>query len=276
MSYPLRSLNLLAGILAFTLSTGFGDRVYFLNEEGNRAYREEQYEESLKKYREAQMENPDSGSILYNVGNVYYRQGNFDKAAAEYGLALQKDPPDIRTDSLFNRGNALFRAGEADRRAAALDSARENYMAAIGSYRQALLLNPDDQESKFNLELAQRRLKELEKKQKEQEKQKDQEQDRDQQQSKQEQDQTGEQKDQPQEPQQPQSESGEKERESKGEPENEKQSPADQYEGTPPEMKQMTREEAETILQALKNDERKVQEFLRKVEPTDKSVEKDW
>jgi len=41
-------------------------------------------------------------------------------------------------------------------------------------------------------------------------------------------------------------------------------------------MKKMTKEEAETILQALKNDERKVQEFLRKPELTDQSVEKDW
>jgi len=273
-----RVLNLLVMGIVFTVSTGFGDKVYFLNEEGNKAYQEEKYQEALKKYREAQLEDPESKSILYNIGNVFYRQGNHEKALEKYNLVLHKDPSEMETDSLFNRGNTLFRAAESDLRTGKLDLAKENLITAIHSYREVLLLNPDDRESKYNLELALRRLNDLEKKQSEQEQKKNQNQDR--KQSQQQQDQSGEQKNRPEDPQSPElqpNESDQREnRETKGKPENEKQSPADQFEGTPPEMRKMTKEEAETILQALKNDERKVQEILRKPEFTGQSVEKDW
>jgi len=130
------------------LCTGFGDKVYFLNEEGNKAYQEEKYQDALKKYREAQLEDPESKSILYNIGNVFYRQGNYEKALEEYNIVLHKDPSEMETDSLFNRGNALFRAAESDLRTGKLDAVKENLLTAIDSYRQVLLLNPDDRESK--------------------------------------------------------------------------------------------------------------------------------
>jgi tetratricopeptide (TPR) repeat protein len=63
---------------------------------------------------------------------------------------------EIRTVALFNLGNAWFRAGQASKERAA-----DFYDRAIATYEQVLLASPDDDNARWNLELALRKRDEV-------------------------------------------------------------------------------------------------------------------
>jgi tetratricopeptide (TPR) repeat protein len=89
----------------------------------------------------------------YNAGNAYYRMRRYEVAAERYRLAAT-GPAEVRQQSVFNLGNALVRAAEdAPERGQLL-------LDAIVAYEEALRLAPSDQDAKWNLELALRRLEE--------------------------------------------------------------------------------------------------------------------
>jgi Ca-activated chloride channel family protein len=87
----------------------------------------------------------------FNAGNAYYRTKRYETAAARYRLAA-RGPLELRQQSVFNLGNSLVRAAEdAPERGQLL-------LDAIAAYEEALRLDPADQDAKWNLELALRRL----------------------------------------------------------------------------------------------------------------------
>jgi tetratricopeptide (TPR) repeat protein len=89
----------------------------------------------------------------YNAGNAYYRMKRYEVAAARYRVAAS-GPAALRQQSVFNLGNALVRAAEeAPERGQLL-------LDAVGAYEEALRLDPTDQDAKWNLELALKRLEE--------------------------------------------------------------------------------------------------------------------
>ena len=114
------------------------------NNEGNELYQEKRFDQALKKYVDAQALKPEAPELHYNIGNVLFRQGELDKAAAEYSRAASAGDRAVAQASSFNRGNALLQKGEIE--------------AAIQSYIDALQGDSDDQDAKRNLELALRML----------------------------------------------------------------------------------------------------------------------
>jgi Ca-activated chloride channel homolog len=89
----------------------------------------------------------------FNAGNAYYRTKRYEIAATRYRLAAASRT-DLRQQSIFNLGNSLVRAAEdAPERGQLL-------LDAIAAYEEALRLEPGDQDAKWNLELALRRLEE--------------------------------------------------------------------------------------------------------------------
>ncbi len=210
--------------------------------------------------------------------NEAFKNGDFELAAQLYRQAIDQNPDDARL--YFNLGNALAEAGYpddamevfeqfrnltdentqqslADYNKGKLLSDQENYEAALSHFRDALRKNPNDEDARFNYELAQR------KKQQQEQDQQDQQQDSqsDQDDSDDEQDQENEQnqdQNQPQDPnQQPQDQ-----------PQDQEQLPQPQN---------MSQEEAENILDALEQLERELLEN-RKKEATDRRPQndKDW
>jgi Ca-activated chloride channel family protein len=106
------------------------------------AYEQGDYETALKGFIDAQLNDPDNPEVLYNVGNAYYKNGNFDAAGQQYRDALDKlgaadQRPDLAARLHYNLGNARFRAGD--------------YPRAVEHYEKALELTPDDTQAKENL-----------------------------------------------------------------------------------------------------------------------------
>lgn len=267
-----------------------------LNQQGNQAFLEEAYQEALQAYQSAQIESPELAEPYYNAANSFYRQGNYAEALAQLQQALSfAEDPALAQSGFYNSGNNLFNT--------------QDWQTAIEAYKQALLLNPDDQEAKYNLELALQQMQSQEQQQQEQQEEQ-QEQNQDQgsegeRQDQQEQDSQGSengedgQEGQEQNPQQ--SDSGENQEE--GEQSQDPQESGDQQEGSqeqdqgqgqpqpddqqqntdgqpgqnPPAGQRMTEEQARQLLAAIAKDMDTLQErmgeimFVRELPPL-----RDW
>jgi len=106
--------------------------------EGLKAYQKGDYEKSLKLFIDAQLEAPDKPEILYNVGNAYYKTGDFESAQKNYSQAVKTQNPSLRQKTLYNLGNCNYRKGD--------------YEAAVKNYEESLKLAPNDEQAKQNLE----------------------------------------------------------------------------------------------------------------------------
>ena len=160
------ALITIALIAIFSLAA-CGNSAEKLNNEGNEAYAQQAYEDALASYQSAQIENPELVEPHYNAANTLYRAGDYAGALEELQKALaladggdESQPLEIAQASFFNAGNSSFNAQELD--------------AAVDAYRRALLLNPDDLDAKYNLELA---LQQQQQEQQDQEQNQDQNQD---------------------------------------------------------------------------------------------------
>jgi Ca-activated chloride channel family protein len=127
-----------------------------LNQDGNQAFAEQAYLEALDLYQSAQVESPELAEPYFNAANSFYRQGDYPAALEQMQMALQYvDEETLAESSLFNLGNTLYNSEELNQ--------------AVAAYTQALLLDPEDQDAKYNLELALQQQQEQEQNQDQQE-----------------------------------------------------------------------------------------------------------
>lgn len=194
--------------------------------EGNKQYVAQKFTEAQKFYEQGVADNSDSYSANFNLGNSLFRQKKYKEALEQYQKAatLTKEKKEIAS-AFHNVGNALME--------------EKNYEKSVEAYKNSLKANPKDDDTRYNLAVAQY----LMKKQQEQQKQEQQQQKQKQQQQQQKQEQQQEQQKQEQKQQQ---------------------------------QPKMQQEQIEQILKALEQDERDVQE-RRKIQMGQRSkTDKEW
>ena len=175
-----------------------------LNKEGNSAYAKQAYEEALSAYQFAQIESPELAEPYYNAANSLYRQGMYAEALEQLSQALSYAKEEtLAENSFYNLGNSSFSTQE--------------WENAIEAYKEALLLNPDDLDAKYNLELA------LQQQEQQEEQEQDQEQNQDQEQSQDSEDGENENKYQDQDQSQSEGDQGEQEQDSQSSDQGENQ-----------------------------------------------------
>lgn len=127
--------------------------------EGNELYLLQKYDEANNTYRDAQLDNPTSPIIDYNIANTMYQKKKYEEAVKLYNkVAKSADDPLFQSKVYYNLANTLYR----------LNKLQE----AIPAYTEALKLNPDDEDAKYNLEFVRAKLKQnAEKKPQDQQKQ---------------------------------------------------------------------------------------------------------
>jgi Ca-activated chloride channel family protein len=169
-----------------------------LNKDGNSAYAREAYEEALSAYQFAQIESPELAEPYYNAANSLYRQGMYVEALEQISQALSFAKEEtLAENSYYNLGNSSFSTQE--------------WENSIEAYTEALLLNPDDLDAKYNLELA---LQQMQQQEQQEEQEQDQEQNQDQEQSQDSEDGENKNKDQDQDQSQSEGDQGEQEQDS--------------------------------------------------------------
>lgn len=126
---------------------------------GNEAYQNQEFEEALEYYEEALKANPYSYKANFNLANAYFKLGAYQKASDLYSMLVDMAPTAYDRSKVYhNLGNAQL--------------ANQKLNDAINSYKEALKLNPSDEETRYNLAYAL----ELKKEQQQQQQQQNQEQ----------------------------------------------------------------------------------------------------
>jgi len=208
--------------------------------EGNREYSKAKYDQSEIEYRRAIDVKPDAGKAVFNLGDALYRMGKYDEAGEEFSRHTElTSPGNSKAASEFNRGNALLKAGKLEE--------------SIEAYKSSLLVNPSSHEAKYNLAYAQDLLKQQQ--QQEQDKQNQDKKDQDNQDDKEKQDQ------QQNEDQQDQDQNQDDKQQQQNQDQQQDSQDQKKEESTSPKM---TQEDAERLLQALANEEKDVQEKVKK------------
>lgn len=141
---------------------------YAREREGNRLFAEGKFDEAAARYNEALIDQPDSPLLRFNLGATAYRQGRFEDALAAFEkVPLREDEPGRRARTAYNQGNTLFRLGEAAEQSDPKKT-MEYWAQSVVAYRRAMRADPAAPDPKFNHELVEKRLEELQKKLEEQ------------------------------------------------------------------------------------------------------------
>lgn len=127
--------------------------------DAERAWRRGDYQAAARGYGRALAEGDSSAVVRYNLGTALLRLGRHDEARPHLEAAARARA------SADTRFRGAYNAGGADLQPVAGGSVppaqrRERLVRAIGHYRRALLTDPDDRDAKWNLELANRLLRE--------------------------------------------------------------------------------------------------------------------
>ncbi len=120
------------------------DGIAGLNADGNERYQAEQYADALARYREAQVERPDLPELNYNAANALFRAQDLERAIEEAQRALTTSDPAVLASAYYSLGNIY--------------ASLERWQEARAAYRNSLIYNPLDADTKYNLELANRRI----------------------------------------------------------------------------------------------------------------------
>ena len=152
---------------------------------GNRLFDKERYAQSADAYQHALQHDSTSFEARYNLGNTYIRQAmadttayddpNSSQAKISTGFISQAEgllqaaaadslrTADERADAYYNLGNSQF--------------VQQKLQEALKSYRQSLVLRPDDMEAKYNYALTKKLLEQQQQNQQNQQDNQDQNQD---------------------------------------------------------------------------------------------------
>lgn len=113
---------------------------------GNRHFSRGQYAEAERYYNEALKENPQDARALFNLGDTYLAQNNAQGAMKMYaGAAKNESNKVIKAMSYHNMGYIYHKNNQLEE--------------AIKYYKEALRNNPNDDDTRYNLALCQKQLK---------------------------------------------------------------------------------------------------------------------
>ena len=200
--------------------------------------------------------------VLIKKGNEAYEKKEYDNAITNYQQASVKNP--ANPTAQYNLGNALYKNKKIDEAVQAYDNALSNSSSkedrsrsyynkgvvlqnnkklpeCIDAYKNALKLNPQDEDARMNLQKALQQQKEQQKKE-----------DKDKKEDK-------------------------KPKDDKKQKEKEKPKEDEKNEQPKPQPSKLTKQDAEEKLKALLQQEKNLQDKLRRVNPaTSSKPEKDW
>ena len=222
-------------------------------------------------YRKAISEKPTNSVGAYNLGNAYYKNGKFSEAILRHQEAIKSATTKTEKHKAFhNIGNTLMQ--------------NKQCKEAVEAYKNALRNNPNDDETRYNLGLA----KECAKDQggggedQNEDKEQDQKQDQEKEDNKEKQDEGDEQEDKQDEGDQEEKDGDEKE-DDKGKPKDEKedkgQGEDEKKEQKPkPQQGQLSPQQIKNLLEAMNDQEQKVQEKInaKKAKGVKVQTDKDW
>jgi Ca-activated chloride channel homolog len=110
------------------------------NNAGGTLYNQGDYTNALNAYQAAQVLSPDAAEPYFNAASAQAQLGKLQEAQGALKQALKTSDEGLTAKAYYNLGNVYYEMGLFD--------------DAVQSYEQTLLLTPDDDDARYNLELA--------------------------------------------------------------------------------------------------------------------------
>ena len=226
------SMLLLAGT-AHGLAQEKTDRDYLRS--GNKLYNDSLFIKAEVDYRKALELNPKSTDAMFNLANALLMQQKAQEAMEQYESVSKIEKDKQKLAQIYHNMGVILQSGK-------------QYPQCIEAYKESLRNNPKDDETRYNLALAQKLLKDQQQDQ--------QNQDQQQQQQEQKEDKQDQNKDQQEQDQKDQQQNQQQQQQNKNE---------------------MSKENAQQLLNAVMQDEKNVQDKVKKqLQIKGKKLEKDW
>lgn len=202
---------------------------------GNRFFKDSVYVDAEVNYRKALEVNPKSTVSMFNLGNTLALQNKLQEAMEQYVGATKIEKDKSNLAQIYHNMGVIFHS-------------QKDYAKAVEAYKQSLRNNPKDDETRYNLALAQKQL---------QDQQQNQDQNQDQNQKEQ-----------------------EKEQDKQNQNQDQQKNQDRQQQPSQPEKKdnEMSKENAEQLLNSVMQDEKDVQDKVKKQQQVIQGtrLEKDW
>lgn len=234
----IQSINLtFLGFLLLTLTIS-GQSLRSLNNNGVDSYKKQQYADAEVNFKKGLKKSKESFELNYNLGDAYYKQQRYDEAIKSFQNSLSyTEDASLKSKALHNIGNSLLKS--------------QKVKESVEAYKNSLKLNPGDKDTKYNLSYALSLLKNQQNQQQQQQNQNNQNQDK-----------------------QDQNKNDQQDKQQKQQPKNQDQTA--QQDNMKQAQNKISKEEAERILEALKNNEKDLQKKLRKKVGVPVTTDKDW
>jgi tetratricopeptide (TPR) repeat protein len=231
-------------ILSLLLCVGAGqalaqektDRDYLRS--GNKLYNDSLFIKAEVDYRKALELNPKSTDAMFNLGNALLMQQKAKEAMEQYESVSKIEKDKEKLAQIYHNMGVILQSSK-------------QLPQCIEAYKESLRNNPKDDETRYNLALAQKQLKDQQQNQQNQDQQQQQQEQQQKQEEKQDQN-----KDQQDQKEQQQQQNQQQQQQNKNE---------------------MSKENAQQLLNAVMQDEKNVQDKVKKqLQIRGKKLEKDW
>ncbi len=215
-----------------------------LVQKGNELYQQKQYDEAAKTYQQALQKQPGYTPGMFNLGDALMQQKKYDAARQVLDKAAQSaKQPGLKGSANYNIGNSFM--------------SEQKWQQAVDAYKQSLRNNPQDADAKYNLSYALAKLKQ--------------------------QQQNGGGKNQQQQQQQNKNQQNQQQQQNQNQKNNKQQQ---QQQGEDQQQQQhqkpdggqskISEQQADNILKALEQDEKKLHERMKQDKTPPTRLEKDW
>jgi Ca-activated chloride channel family protein len=247
-------LNRVATIIFFLFN-----KIIFSQDQGLEHYNNQKFDDAKKYYEALIVGNESIPEAHFGKGAASYKLGEFDSARDSFDKSLKSSDDLVKSKAYYNLGNTFYKNNKKDE--------------AIKYYRKALELNPNDKEAKFNYELLKYHPDPPKEDNQDQQNQDQQNQEQENQEQENQEQENQEQEDQEQEDQE--QEGQEQEDEEQEGQEQEDQEQEGQEEQMSEDEKSQDLKQAESILDALKQDDQIMQK-KQIARSKSKKLAKDW
>ena len=113
--------------------------------QGNELYNKKQYTDASVAYQKSLGQNTKYDKAAYNLGNALYQNKNYKEAVPQYELTAQTAKDKFtKAEAYHNIGNAMME--------------QKQYQPAVDAFKNSLRNNPNDDETRYNLAVAQKLL----------------------------------------------------------------------------------------------------------------------
>lgn len=238
--------------------------------DGNEFYNKADFAEAENQYSKALELNPNYEKANYNLGNAKYQQGKFEEAIPQYDLVTKTTEDKIvKAENFHNIGNAMMK--------------QKQYDKAVEAYKNALRNNPNDDETRYNLALAQKLMKKDADNKEKDKNNKDKNNDKDKEKKDQKENDKDNKNDQNKDKKKEEGDKGDKDKDKKGDnkedPNKDKQGESDKKKKQPqPQKNQLSKQQIQQLLEAMNNEENKTQKKVNAKKAKGRKIkqEKDW